>query len=71
MPGARQNMRSAPQKQPIPKIARSVPSGNGGPIGVPRTRCVPGIAIGVSRPGSASSGVGIAVGLRVKSTLEQ
>ena len=66
MPGARQNIRSAPQKQPIPKIACSVPSGNGGPIGVPRTRCRPG-TIGVSRPGSASSGVGSAVALRVKS----
>ena len=46
-PGARQNIRSAPQKQPIPKIACSVPSGNGGPIGVPRTRCFPGTTIGV------------------------
>jgi hypothetical protein len=31
----------------MPKIACSVPSGNGGPIGVPRTRCVPGVTIGV------------------------
>ena len=37
-----QKMRSAPQKQPMPKTARSVPSGNGGPMGVPRTRCRPG-----------------------------
>jgi hypothetical protein len=66
-PGARQNIRSAPQKQPIPKIARSIPSGNGGPMGVPRTRWVPGATIGLSRPGSASSGAGSAVALRVKS----
>src|SRR5262245_13944977 len=71
MPGARQNIRSAPQKQPMPKMARSVPSGKGGPIGVPRTRCRPGTTIGVSRPGSASSGVGIAAGLRVKSMGER
>jgi hypothetical protein len=36
-PGACQNTRSAPQKQPSPKTARSKPSGNGGVIGVPRT----------------------------------
>ena len=58
---------SAPQKHPMPKTARSVPSGTGGPIGVERTRWRPGTRIGVSRPGSASSGVGIVAGLRVKS----
>src|SRR5919106_4681769 len=61
-------MRSASQKQPMPKIACSVPSGNGGLIGVPRTRCVPGVTIGVSRPGSASSGVGMSLLLRKRAT---
>ena len=56
--GACQNRRSAPQKHPIPKIARSVPSGNGGVIGVPSTRCGPSPGIGSSRPGSASPGAG-------------
>src|SRR3990170_4154929 len=67
MPGARQNIRSAPQKQPIPKIACSALAGKGGLRGVPRTRCFAGTRIASSRPGSASSGDGIAVDLRVKS----
>ena len=35
--GQRPEQRSAPQKQPIPKIAGSIPSGNGGSSGVPST----------------------------------
>src|SRR4051794_33325454 len=48
-------MRSAPQKQPMPKIALSVPSGNGGSSGVPSTKWLEGTAIRCSRPGRASS----------------
>src|SRR6059058_3854125 len=38
-PGACQNTRSAPQKQPMPTTACSSPAGNGGAIGVPSTKC--------------------------------
>ena len=64
-PGVCQKPRSAPQKQPMPKIAVSTPSGNGGSSGVPSTKCVSGTWNGrVSRPGSASAGSGISVLLR-------
>jgi len=56
-----------PKKHPMPKIASSVPSGNGGPMGVPRTRRRPGVTIGVLRPGRVSPGAGKAVGSRVNS----
>src|SRR4051812_20694242 len=49
-------MRSAPQKQPRPKTARSRPSGKGGCSGVPSTSWRAGTGIGVSRPGRASAG---------------
>src|SRR5581483_5702283 len=52
----------------MPKIACSVPSGNGGASGVPSTRWRPGGTTGVSRPGSASSGAGNSVCFRWKST---
>ena len=54
--GAFQNMRSAPQKQPMPTTAVCRPSGNGGFRGVPSTKCRSGTGIGSARPGSASSG---------------
>ena len=66
-PGASQKMRSAPQKQPMPKTARSVSSGKGGSSGVPSTKWRSGTANGrVSRPGSASSGSGMSVLWRVR-----
>src|SRR5262245_54087941 len=49
-------MRSAPQKQPMPTIACSSPSGNGGRSGFPSTTWAAGTGISSSRPGSASSG---------------
>src|SRR3954447_21323414 len=49
-------MRSAPQKQPSPKTARSRPSGKGGCSGVPSTSWRAGTGIGGSRPGRASGG---------------
>src|SRR5215208_290300 len=61
-PGVCQKPRSAPQKQPMPKITVSTPSGKGGKIGVPSTKCVSGTWKGrSSRPGRASAGSGIAV----------
>ena len=58
-PSICQNFFSAPQKHPSPKIARSLPSGNGGCNVVPSTVCRGGTLIGTSRPGKASCGVGI------------
>src|SRR5215475_10110445 len=55
MPGTFQKTRSSPQKQPIPKSASSVPSGNGGVRRAPLTKCFSGTGMGVARPGSASS----------------
>ena len=60
-PGISQNIRSAPQKQPMPNTACSRPSGKGGASGVPSTKCLPGTGIFSGRPGSASSGAGISV----------
>src|SRR6266852_1352724 len=65
MPGACQNLRSAPQKQPIPNIAISSPAGNGGWMRLPLTKCLAGtLKLGAARPGSARSAVGISVFLR-------
>src|SRR4051812_3364158 len=64
MPGSSQKSFSAPQKQPIPNSARSVPSGKGGSSGVPSTKWRSGTTIFSSRPGSASSGAGSLVLLR-------
>src|SRR5436190_1222031 len=50
-----QNLRSAPQKQPMPNIARSRPSGNGGSSRCPLTKCAAGTCIRSARPGNASS----------------
>lgn len=58
-PGSVQNLRSAPQKQPMPNTAVSVPAGNGGRIGAGSTKWRGGTGIGVARPGSASSGRGM------------
>src|SRR5256885_8801861 len=38
-PSSCQNLRSAPQKQLRPKMARSCPAGSGASSGVPRTKC--------------------------------
>ena len=56
-PGSRQKIRSAPQKQPIPKTATCAPSGHGPFSGVPSTVCRGATGISTSRPGSASSAV--------------
>src|SRR4051794_9645529 len=56
MPSACQNTRSAPQKQPIPTTSFCISTGKGCWSGVPRTTWRLGTRIGVSRPGSASSG---------------
>src|SRR6266404_8705420 len=56
-------MRSAPQKQPIPTIACSSPSGNGGSSGVPRTSWRAGTDIRSARPGRASPAETMCVGL--------
>src|SRR2546430_4974836 len=61
-------MRSAPQKQPMPKIAVSTPSGNGPLSGVPSTAWRAGTGISASRPGSAEAASTTLAGLRVKST---
>src|SRR3954464_7637563 len=61
-------MRSAPQKQPSPKMAVSNPGGKGPCRGVPSTSCRAGIANGgAGRPGRAPSGSIIVVFLRPKS----
>jgi hypothetical protein len=64
MPGARQNILSAPQKHPMPKTACSVPSEGG-------DRCPEHGAFRergwASRDREASSAVGMAADLRVKS----
>jgi hypothetical protein len=63
-PGAFQKRRSAPQKQPMPTTIRSNPSGNGGVIGVSRTRWRDVTGIAASRPGSAVSADGSSRDLR-------
>src|SRR4051812_49972323 len=60
-------MRSAPQKHPMPKTARSRPSGNGGSSGVPSTQWRSGTRMRSGRPGRASSGAIIEVLSRKKS----
>src|SRR5712691_1339023 len=54
-----QNLRSAPQKQPMPNIALSKPSGYGPLSGRCKTKCSRAVGIGVERPGSASAADGI------------
>src|ERR671918_172425 len=63
-PGTCQNSRSAPQKQPIPTIRVSIPSGQGPRIGVPSTACVSRTGMAVSRPGRHCSGGGGGAGSR-------
>src|SRR5438874_489047 len=50
-----QNFRSAPQKQPIAKMARSKPPGNGGVRRWPFTKCASGTCTGSVCPGNASA----------------
>src|SRR5712671_2612463 len=54
-----QNLRSAPQKHPKPKIAVSEPSGYGPLSGRPLTKWRDAVAIGSLRPGSAVAALGI------------
>ena len=50
-------MRSAPQKQPIPTMAISTPSGHGPVSGLPLMKCAAGTGMVWSvRPGRASAG---------------
>ena len=57
-PGTFQKSFSAPQKQPIPNSAISVPAGYGGRRAEPRTACLAGTGISVGRPGRISSAEG-------------
>src|SRR3990170_5507741 len=61
-----QNLRSAPQKQPRPKTARSIPSGYGPCRGCPLTKCRSAVGIGDERPGNASVELGTSRRLREK-----
>src|SRR6476620_2087333 len=70
-PGCCQNVFSSPQKQPSANSAISKPSGYGPAIGVPSTVCVPGSMIGSSRPGRASAGDGIDLGLCEKNCMSE
>src|SRR5262249_38321052 len=54
-----QNLRSAPQKQPMPKMAVSWPAGYGPLSGRPLTKWLVAVGVGVARPGSAAPGAGI------------
>src|SRR5712671_6171730 len=54
-----QNLRSAPQKHPKPKIAVSEPSGYGPLSGRPLTKWRDAVGIGSLRPGSAAAALGI------------
>src|SRR5215470_18016872 len=54
-----QNLRSAPQKQPMPNMAVSKPSGYGPLSGRCNTKCSRAVGIGVERPGKASAADGI------------
>src|SRR5579871_4606486 len=54
-----QNLRSAPQKHPMPKIAVSRPSGYGPLSGRPLTKWRAAVAIGSLRPGRAVAALGI------------
>ena len=56
-PGSDQNLRSAPQKQPMPNWMRSSP-GKSPAMGRPWTWCAFRIGIGVARPASTCSGAG-------------
>src|SRR6266576_51873 len=54
-----QNLRSAPQKQPIPNMAVSKPMGYGPLSGRRKMKYATAVGIGVDRPGSASAADGI------------
>ncbi len=54
-----QNLRSAPQKQPMPNIAVSKPAGYGPLSAAVKMKCSRAVGIGVGRPGSASAADGI------------
>src|SRR5262245_28090202 len=54
-----QNLRSAPQKQPMPNIAVSSPAGHGPLRGWPLTKCTDAVGIGSARPLRAVAAVGI------------
>src|SRR5262252_8962149 len=54
-----QNLRSAPQKHPKPKIAVSKPSGYGPLSGRPLTKWRDAVGIGSLRPGNAVAALGI------------
>src|SRR3954469_8112770 len=58
-----QNLRSAPQKQPRPKIAFSEP-GYALFRARPLTKCVSAVGIGCARPGRASAAEGMLVFLK-------
>src|SRR5205823_1998435 len=60
--------RSAPQKQPMPNIARARPSGNGGDKRFRFTKCNSGIGIRSARPGNASAADGIVIDFFVNMT---
>src|SRR5438046_10283022 len=67
-PRSCQNFRSAPQKQPIPNIARARPSGNGGDTRFRFTKCKSEMLIRSARPGNVSAADGIVVGFLVNMT---
>src|ERR1044072_3426807 len=54
-----QNARSAPQKQPSPKIAVSSPAGYGPFSGRFRTKWLAAVGMALGRPGRASAALGI------------
>src|SRR3954463_12850851 len=54
-PGSSQNLRSAPQKQPMPNCASCRPAGNGALSGCPFRKWRSGTGIGLARPGSTLS----------------
>ncbi len=62
-------MRSAPQKQPIPKIAVLTLDGNGPFSGVPSTAWRSGTRTSWSRPGSADPGSTIELPWRPKENM--
>src|SRR5450631_935588 len=59
-----QNLRSAPQKHPIPNKAVSIAGGNGGRRLCPVMKWVSAVATGSARPGSASAAAGKDMRLR-------
>src|SRR6202040_588305 len=59
-----QNLRSAPQKQPMPNNAVSMPRGNGGCSRRPVMKWVPAVNTGLGLPSRASGAVGKELRLR-------